>query len=322
MKDLLLQSVRKFLERREVGGKRLLLGYSGGPDSKALLHLLQACRRPLDFELHLAHVDHGWRKQSQQEAEDIRREAEGLGLALHLQTIDLQNFSTGNWEKQGRDFRLRFFCDVYARIGCHALLLGHHADDQAETVLKRVFEGAPIASMGGLASESFLIGMSVWRPLLAFRKKRILEWLSQNNMGCFFDPTNLDKRFLRGKMRTEMLPALSECFGKEISLSLCRLGEESREIQIHFSTLNRPLLKQIKKSNRQESLDLNPFLPIPQLQIKFLLREWLGGGKAVFSRQIYDQVAELLTKQAQERKFLSGSGMILVEKGVVHFFEG
>ena len=79
MKDPLVKKVKDFLNRYVLmGDAPLLLGYSGGPDSKALLYLLLELRSHFNFKLHLAHVDHGWRAESQNEAEILRKEADAL----------------------------------------------------------------------------------------------------------------------------------------------------------------------------------------------------------------------------------------------------
>ena len=276
MKDPLLLIVRKFLEPRVVPGKSVLLGYSGGPDSKALLYLLLDCRRFFPFELHLAHVDHGWREESGREALELQKEAERLGLPFHLKTLSPKDFIEGNLEEQGRRLRLQFFSQLYGEKGCQALALGHHADDQAEVVLKRVFEGASLFFLGGLEKERCVQDMNLWRPLLNVPKKTVLEWLEKRQLTFFQDPTNHSLLNLRGKMREEILPALSHAFGKEVAANLCRLGEESQQLKEYFSELNRPILATVRKEGAGYCLDLNPFFPIPALQLKFLLKEWLG----------------------------------------------
>ena len=81
MKDPLVLIVKNFLDSKLVPGKPLLLGYSGGPDSKALLYLLLQCRHFYPIDLHVAHVNHGWRPESREEAEILQGEAASLGLS-------------------------------------------------------------------------------------------------------------------------------------------------------------------------------------------------------------------------------------------------
>ncbi len=349
MKDLLLIAVRKFLEKRVAPGKSILLGYSGGPDSKALLYLLMECRRFFSFKLHLAHVDHGWREESGREAVEIQKEADRLEVPLHLLRLEPKDFSAGNLEEQGRDHRLRFFFSLYDRLECQALALGHHADDQAEIVLKRVFEGASLFNLSGLSSVSQLYpargiyharsgcvdlsasrsldstigevactrGMQVWRPLLKISKKKVLDWLSQRSLSYFLDPTNASKNFLRGRMREQMLPLLQESFGKEVSSNLCRLAEDSRDLKEYFSALNRPILFTVLEKSDGSALDLNPFLPLPDLQLKYLFVEWMRDERAVFSRQIMDATVAAVSKRGLKKKFSSGASEIEIDNGLI-----
>lgn len=315
MKDSLLLEVKKFLTSRFEPGKPLLLGYSGGPDSKALLYLLLECRRFFPLKLHLAHIDHGWRAESAGEVDLIQREADALKLPLHLQRLKGKDFTPGNLEDQGRCHRLHFFSQIYKEFSCQALLLGHHADDKAEVVLKRMFEGASLLALGGLALESFLHDMVLWRPLLLSTKAEILRWLFEKNLPFFQDPTNLSPQFLRGKMRQEMLPALAAMFGKEISSNLCRLGEESQEIKKYFSDLNRPILAILQED--KECVNLNPFLPMQELKLKYLLKEWMGGEGIVVSRQILEGITSALLHCTSRKKFVIKDMELCVEKGVL-----
>lgn len=322
MKDLLSLSVRKFLEARLVPCRPILLGYSGGPDSTALLHLLLGCRQFSSFELHLAHVDHGWREESKREAEELQREAERLGLPFYLKTLSRQDFASGNLEEQGRNFRLQFFAQLYEEKGFQALALGHHADDQAEIVLKRVFEGTSVFSLGGLAEERVVQGMTLWRPLLNVPKKTLLAWLELRNLTFLQDPTNLSSLNLRGKMRKEILPALSQAFGKEIASNLCRLGEESQQLKEYFSSLNRPIiLAAARKEAAGLCLDLSPFLPIPAIQLKYLLKEWTGKEGIVPSKQILEDIVSALSEQSLGKKFIMNNGEFQVERRRVYFIQ-
>jgi tRNA(Ile)-lysidine synthase len=322
MKDPLLLDLRKFLEpklHRLHPRQPLLIGYSGGPDSKALLYLLLECRRFFPLELHIAHIDHGWREESAAEAQEIQSEAERLGLPLHLKSLFLKDFSPGNSEEQGRDHRFRFFAKVYSEIGAQALLLGHHADDQAETILKRIFEGASVFSLNGLGPVSTLKQMQIWRPFLSAQKKQLLQWLSQKKLSYFRDLTNESSQFLRGKMRQEMVPFLSASFGKQIGENLSRLSDESKEIKEYFLNLNKPILEKIEKRGQVDLLNLNPFLPLSILQLKYLIKEWLNREKRTLSRQIIDQIALALCESGSKKKFIAKGCEFLVDKGHLFF---
>lgn len=319
MKDLLLLALKKFIEKRFVPGKPLLIAYSGGPDSKALLHLLLECRRFFAYDLHLAHVDHGWREESRLEAITIKEEAKKLRLPLHLHVLKPEDFASGNLEEQARDYRYRFFSELYRSLDCQALLVGHHADDQAEVVLKRVFECSSLFALRGLSFESQMLGMKVWRPFLSIYKKDVLGWLSEKKLSYFQDPTNLSDRFLRGRMREKMIPMLEASFGKDVASNLCRLGDESREIRDYFTVLNRPILESLSRGADGASLDLNPFLPMSSIQLKYLFKEWMKGENLTFSKQILDGIVNSVIGCVSGKKFQSKEGVISIRNGIVLF---
>jgi tRNA(Ile)-lysidine synthetase-like protein len=199
-----------------------LLGYSGGPDSKALLYaLLEAGVKP-----QVAHVDHGWREESRVEALALQKEVEGLGLVFH--GIRLGRVPTQNLEEAAREARFAFFRSL---MPFEALLLAHQADDLAETALKRVFEGAHLAFLGGMAPKIVLDGVPVWRPLLEVRKKEILQFLDERGLVPLYDRTNDDPRFLRARMRKTLIPELGAAFGKEVVPNLAVLSSRAYELK-------------------------------------------------------------------------------------------
>ncbi len=216
----LLKRTKKFIDEKWDRKSPLLLGYSGGPDSKALLYAL----RQAGISPHLAHVDHGWRSESAEEAAQLEEEAGRLGLPFHLKK--LEGSPIGNLEEWSRNERLKFFKSLFEQFPFQALLLGHQADDQAETVLKRVLEGAHLVSFSAMSGESELAGMRVWRPLLGTTKKEILEL----DLQPILDPTNRDQKFLRGRLREQILPDLARQFGKEIGGNLRLLAERAGEL--------------------------------------------------------------------------------------------
>lgn len=311
--DSLFFEVKQFLEDKEIEGGPLLVGYSGGPDSTALLHLLIQCKKLMNLDLHLLHVDHGWRQESREEALQLKREAELLGLPFHLQTLTKSDFEEGNWEQQAREHRLSFFCQIYEALGAKGLFLGHHADDWAEVVLKRVFEGASLPFLGGLARSTQMRGMQVFRPLLPFPKDLILRWLAKNGLPYFTDPTNQSRQFLRGRMRQDLLPFLNQSFGKEIGANLCHLGEEAQELKAYFSSLNRPLLDRVDGGG---CLDLKEFLPLPPVQLRYLLKEWAQKEGVFLSRQMVRGAVEALLKLKMAH-FDSSGGRVEVNNGRV-----
>lgn len=116
-------------------------------------------------------------------------------------------------------------------------------------------------------------------------------------------------------MRQQLLPMIADAFGKEIGGNLCRLGEESKELKEYFKDLNRPILQSITEG----SLDLSPFLPMPMLQIKFLIRGWLEQEQISVSRQIIDGIAKAVMEGARKKNFNCKEGEFNINNGVLSF---
>lgn len=276
--------------------KKILLAFSGGSDSTALFHVLNSLKNRLGFELGLAHVDHRWREESAQEARIIEKLAALHQVPLFLKVLD-PALMQGSLEEASRNARLLFFKEIIAREGFDYLALAHHADDQAETVLKRLFEGASFQTLGSMKMHSEYEGMKVWRPWLHVSKQEILAFLQTNALPYFEDATNGDLTFLRGRMRKVLMPTLQEAFGKNIRSSLLKLGEGSEELNEWLRERYSPIL------------DLNPpwnrFLDLSEVthsfEARWLIREWLGRQKITPSYECLKILTELSLEGVTDR---------------------
>jgi tRNA(Ile)-lysidine synthetase-like protein len=218
----LLEQVQRFFASQWDEQSPLLLGYSGGPDSKALLYALLES----GALFHVAHVDHGWREESAMEAKLISEEMERLGIPFYQTRL-----TRVAGEAEAREDRLAFFRSLFQKHPFQALLLAHHGDDLAETTLKRVFEGSHLPFLGGMQQSSILDGMPIFRPLLTVSKKDVLDFLEKRNLVPFIDPTNEDPSYLRARLRQEVFPFLEKSFGKKVKENLQYLSERSYELQ-------------------------------------------------------------------------------------------
>ena len=198
-----------------------------------------------------------------------------------------------------------FFQNSGQNYHYQAVVLGHHAGDQIETVLKRIFEGAGLANLGGLKEITRLEDVTLWRPLLKFPKKEILALIDQLNLTPFNDRTNLDPRFLRGRMRTSILPILSKEFGKDIENSIEKLGEESKELTDYLDFKLNTLLGKIEKSPRGLMLDLSNDTP-HAFEVKQLIKKITLAEECFLSRVDAEKAASLIIHKAADKKIVAG----------------
>lgn len=315
MKDALIQKVRDFLKDRFKPGRPLLVGFSGGPDSLALVHALLECKRFFPLDIHLAHIDHGWREESKRQADEFKEKMERLGLAFHLKTLNPSDFAVGNKENKARDLRHAFFQEIYYLIDAQALLLAHQMDDLAETVLKRLFEGAGIFSWSSMQESSSLNGMHLWRPLLSLSKKELLAWLELRGLIYYVvDGTNLDPQFLRGRMRTEIFPYLEELFGKNIVASLCTLSEDAALVTEPLVASFANLAANAKKCLLGTYIDFDQLSTLTLKKTPLFVKYFLGELGIPVSRSMIRAIAGILADSVGPKRFESGKWDIYIER--------
>lgn len=307
------KSVSKFLDCRWDGYRPLLLAYSGGPDSLALLHLLNDYRKTHSLVLALAHVDHGWREESREEACQIALIAAQLGLQLHTIRLEPEGM-TGNLEAACREARLKFFAGLCSTYHYQAVLLAHHADDLAETVLKRLLEGCTLSNLHGLRSEVGVLGMTLWRPLLNITKASLGRWLKDRQLIGFDDRTNRDPRFLRARFRTKIIPQLSQEFGKEVSSALMQIGADSAELRGYLDHKLAPYLSRICRSRLGLFLDLSQECPDAMLEIKHLIRRCCEDDDFSVGRECIDTTANLLHRGAADKQVVMGKKRLYIDR--------
>lgn len=202
-------------------GQRLLVAVSGGPDSVALLGVLWELHWRWAWQLTVGHVHHGLRGQdAEEDLAFVQNMAQALGLdflwrraqpgSLKVQGKSLQ--------EAAREARYRFLEEMAAEIRAQAIALGHQADDQAETLLGALIRGA---GLRGLAAMPHRRGLLV-RPLLEVGREEILRYLEEQRLNFRMDSSNKDPRYLRVRIREELLPLLKSRFNDGIRDVLCR----------------------------------------------------------------------------------------------------
>lgn len=209
--EAIVESTRQVV--RQVGlaaGDCLIVAVSGGIDSMVLLDILDRLRAELCFRLHLVHLDHGLRSESRADSYFVAAEALRRGLPCSVERQDVEVYAREerlSLEEAGRRLRYAFFDEVLRQTGALFVALGHHADDQAETVLMRLLRGSGATGLG--AMELVRDGRYI-RPLLGVHRRAIERYAQQRGLTSREDPSNRDSRFLRNRVRCELLPLLKE----------------------------------------------------------------------------------------------------------------
>jgi len=245
----LRQHVRSELERFGVRAEsRLLCAVSGGVDSIALLDVLAALAPEMGFWLGVLHADHGLRgEQSRQDAEFVHSIASAYGLPFTEETLPVAEYARAHrcgLEMAARQLRYDFFTRHACQMAATHLALAHTADDRAETLLLNLLRGAGIDGLSAmppsrqLTPECLLI-----RPLLAVRKAQLIAYAQARGLSWREDPSNRDRRFLRNRIRWELLPLLESITPAAVR-KLCQTATLLAQARQGIAQLLEPLLQQ------------------------------------------------------------------------------
>lgn len=227
----MLQEVKDTIKKHDLlkRGDRVLIALSGGPDSVALIHILAELRTTYHLKLHAIHINHGIRPDVGEHEEQLCRELCGrLNVPLEIEGTsipELARISGKGIEETARDFRYEAFERVADELNCTRIAVGHHADDQSETVLFRILRGTGRTGLRGIPIKRGRI----IRPLLETSKNDILAYLKAAKLGYCTDESNADQAYARNYIRHRLLSEIRENVNPAVDLALRNLAESAGE---------------------------------------------------------------------------------------------
>lgn len=294
---MIISSIHQFIEHHKLvpHGSRVVLGLSGGPDSVFLLHALLPLHQSGHINLIAAHLDHGWRAESQNDVDFCQRLAAQHGVrfvAEHARNLSPRKKFNGSQEELGRTLRRQFFERLADEHGSALIALAHHLQDQQETFFLRLVRGS---SLSGLTCMKIKNGRYI-RPLLETAKADILAYLHQNQISYLVDSTNDSHAFLRNRIRHIALPALEKCdqrFNANFTATLHKLQETEQFLE----TLTRSSLESaVQKIDDQWHLHLPTFFSFHPIMQHRVLVAWLCHAQATFtpSESFFDEIIRFL----------------------------
>ena len=220
---------------------RILIACSGGPDSMALLHLLQdiAAHRHTKYKLGIAVVDHSIRPESKDEVLWLQNQVDALGLSFYTTTFDVPTLSKDlklSEETVGRQVRYQWLNEIAHSEGYDYIAVAHHKNDQAESILAHLIRGTGLNGLTGMAVVSNDYDVPVIRPLLDVTKEELLAYLADRKLTYCIDSTNDDIRYQRNKIRHRVIPEL-EAINPAVVDAIVRLGSSVNEDVMVISDL-------------------------------------------------------------------------------------
>ena len=300
-------------------GDTVVVAVSGGPDSVALLHVLDSLKGIYRLRLHVAHLEHGIRgEESRGDMQFVEELCRRLSLPFTARSEDVPALAASrglSLEAAARKVRYAFLKEVSDEVKAEKIATGHNANDQAETLLLNLLRGAGMAGLSGIRPA---MNGKIIRPLIESSRREIEEYVGEKHLDFRLDSSNLDERMERNKVRRVLLPLIEKEFNPGIIDAL------SRSASI-FSTMNMYLIERVeealdlcsKSEDGRITIDLEAFDELPRAVKLFSLYtvvRSLEGDDQVVSFDILNAVLNLAARSKSGSRVEIGSGIVAMKE--------
>ena len=203
----MIKRIKELIKEKKLlkGVNKVIVGYSGGPDSTLLMEVLSTYE---DLRIILGYFNHNLREDSKKEENFVIEEAKKRKFKIHVNGSDVKSYCKKfslSIEEGARDLRLSYLRDLKKEEKADLIALGHNLDDKVENFFIRLLRGSGF----GLFQMDYRNG-DILRPLLDLRKNEIIDYLKENEIAFYNDPSNEKENYFRNKIRMNLIPLLEE----------------------------------------------------------------------------------------------------------------
>lgn len=251
MKNKVIETIKKY--NLIENGDKLVLGVSGGPDSIAMLNILNEIRMDkkidLNFNIVVAHINHMIREEAADDEKFVKDFCKKKNIEFYSKSIDVQKLANTNkigTEEAGRNVRYKFFNEVLKKTNSNKVAIAHNKNDKAETIIMNFMRGSGISGLKGIEEkrEKYI------RPLIECERIEIERYCDEQKLNPRIDKTNFENEYTRNKIRNVVIPYVKKEFNPNIVDTLNRLSELVREEEKYID-------KQVKESYSDLMLEEN-----------------------------------------------------------------
>jgi len=317
----LTKQIWQFIHKHDLlpAGSRVVLGFSGGPDSVFLLHFFANVAKTGQIELIAAHLDHEWRPESAQDEQFCKTMADELGISyISAKASELKApfILEGSKEELGRKLRRFFLEKVCAEHNATCIALAHHLQDQEETFFIRLMRGATLTGLTCMWPKS---GLYI-RPLLEINKDDIVRYLELHRIPYLVDPTNIEPLYLRNRIRNNVLPVLRETDDR-FDLNFLKTVNHLQDADRFLEKLTHDTLtKTTWNENNKCTLFLPSFFQLDPFLQKRVLLQWLIGEKVIFkpSEGLLTEIIRFAQQEGSKKHQIHQSWAIIKKKNQLY----
>lgn len=220
----MLQRFKQYILDKNLCGRDevILVAVSGGVDSIALVDLFVKS----DYKIAIAHVNHGMRSHESDLDEKLVRDLSNhLQLACHVVSLPEDLKARGNFQENARIFRNHWFREICSNFGYAKVALAHHKDDEVEGFMMNLSRSSGLKGLAGINAKS----SGMIRPMLSFTKMEIYDYAIQNNLLYREDQSNFENKYLRNKIRNQVIPVWNQVQGNDVVNAIANSIHHLRE---------------------------------------------------------------------------------------------
>ena len=278
IEEKVLETIKKnnLIEKND----RIVLGVSGGPDSITMLYILNKLSKTLNFEIFVAHINHGIRKEAIDDEKYVEEWCKKLGVnffVLHSKVEEIAKIQKLGVEEAGRKVRYDFFNEILKKVDANKIAIAHNKNDNCETIIMNIMRGSGSKGLCGIDSKQG----NIIRPLIEVSREEIEEFCEKEKLDPKIDKTNFENEYTRNKIRNQVIPYIKKEFNPNIVNSLERLSEIMREQEEYISEEAKKqykniLINEIKFDENDYNiiiLDLKKFNDLPKVIEKKIILE-------------------------------------------------
>lgn len=243
----------------------VVVGVSGGPDSMALLYILNEFKEKIGFKIVCAHVNHNKRIESEKEKIDLEKYCKNNDITFEY--IKIESWGDDNFHNEARSVRYSFFEELVESYGAKYLMTAHHADDLIETILMRIVRGSTLKGYSGFSKIVDKDKYKILRPLISVTKDEINEFNKKNGIKYAMDESNNEDIYTRNRYRHVVVPFLKR-EEKNVHKKFIKFSETLIE---NSNYIDLEAKKVFNKVFQDASLDIDKFKQIHHvIQTKIL----------------------------------------------------
>ncbi|MGG3890585.1 tRNA lysidine(34) synthetase TilS [Metabacillus fastidiosus] len=263
-----MHNFQLFIKKNIIKGSTVVVGVSGGPDSLTLLHLFLSIKEEYSLKIVGAHVDHMFRaEQSKEEMLFVKDFCNQYNIPCEAKQIDIPTYLNRNKissQAASREHRYNFYKEVMDAYNANYLALGHHGDDQIETILMRMVRGSTGEAMAGMKAVRKFYNGYIVRPLLTASKEEILQYCDLNGLEPRFDPSNEENKYTRNRFRNTVLPFLKS-ENPLVHERFWYFSETFLEDELYLKELTKEKMNTVlkRKEKSEVEMDTKLFLNLP-----------------------------------------------------------